>query len=211
MKKLTVATLSLAALFFLGSCKGHLKKVIVYANSDIQLDNTKTNITVGEGSPHREQELDFTGSGPVTLNIQTSSGKITLEVPDDGLYIANLKTDTVIGSYQHTGAGTGESRITQDVLKQKLDSLDKLVKNENVSDANRNFFILPNHIQKLSSNAQGVVYGPFKVIPSSVDLSPDAEIYKFYSVKEIHDVISKLSGMMGAPAPASTTPDKEKK
>jgi len=213
MKKLSVAALSLAALFSLGSCKGHLKKVIVYANSDIQVDNTKTNITVGEGSPHREQELDFTGSGPVTLNVTTSSGKITLDVPDDGLYIANLKTDTVIGSYQHTGAGSGDNRITQESLKQKFDSLNMLVRNENVTAANRNFFILPNHIQKLSSNAQGVVYGPFKVIPSSLDLSPDAEIYKFYSVKEIHDVISKLSGMMGpaTPAPATTTPEKGKK
>ncbi|HVU56004.1 MAG TPA: hypothetical protein VHD83_13160, partial [Puia sp.] len=205
MKKLSVAALSLATLFSLGSCKGHLKKVIVYANSDIQVDNTKTNITVGEGSPHREQELEFTGSGPVTLNVQTASGKITLDVPEDGLYIANLKTDTVIGSYQRTGAGTGDSHITQESLKQKLDSLTLLVKNENVNAANRNFFILPNHIQKLSANAKGTVYGPFKVIPSSLDLSADAEIYKFYSVKEIHDVISKLTAMSGgAPAPAAT-------
>ena len=212
MKKLSFAALLLVVLFFLGSCKGHLKKVIVYANSDIQVDNTKTNITVGEGSPHREQELDFTGSGPVTLNITTASGKITLDVPDDGLYIANLKTDTVVGSYQHTGAGSGDNHITQESLKQKLDSLNMLVRNENVNAANRNFFILPNHIQKLSANAQGVVYGPFKVIPSSLDLSPDAEIYKFYSIKETRDVISKLSGMMGgAPAPASTTPEKGKK
>ena len=129
MKKLSIAALSLAALFSLGSCKGHLKKVIVYANSDIQVDNTKTNITVGEGSPHREQELDFTGSGPVTLNITTASGKITLDVPDDGLYIANLKTDTVVGSYQHTGAGSGDNHITQESLKQKLDSLNMLVRN----------------------------------------------------------------------------------
>jgi len=213
MKKFSVAAMSLAALFSLGSCKGHLKKVIVYANSDIQVDNTKTNITVGEGSPHREQELDFTGSGPVTLNVTTSSGKITLDVPDDGLYIANLKTDTVVGSYQHTGAGSGDNHITQESLKQKLDSLSSLVRNENVTAANRNFFILPNHIQKLSSNAQGVVYGPFKVIPSSLDLSPDAEIYKFYSVKETHDVISKLSAMIGpaTPAPAATAPAKGKK
>lgn len=213
MKKFTAAALSLAALFSLGSCKGHLKKVIVYANSDIQVDNTKTNITVGEGGPQREQELDFTGSGPVTLNVQTASGKLTLDVPDDGLYVANLKTtDTIIGSYVHTGAGEAESRITQDALKIKLDSLEKLIRNENVSAANRNFFILPNHIARLSSVGEGKVFGPFTPIPAAFDAGSVPEIYKFYSMNEMHETIDKLSAMTGGtPAPASTTPEKEKK
>lgn len=206
MKKFFIAALSLAALFSLGSCKGHLKKVIVYANSDIQVDNTKTNITVGEGSPQHEQELDYTGSGPVTLNVTTSSGKITLDVPDDGLYIANLKTsDTLIGSYVHTGAGEAESRISQDVLKEKLDSLEKLVRNENVSAANRNFFILPNHIARLTPVAEAKAFGPFTPIPAAFDAGSVPEIYKFYSMNEMHETINKLSGMTGAttPAPAS--------
>jgi len=213
MKKFSVAALSLAALFSLGSCKGHFKKVIVYANSDIQVDNTKTNITVGEGSPQREQELDFTGSGAVTLNVQTSSGKITLDVPEDGLYIANLKnTDTLIGSYVHTGAGDAETRISQDALKEKLDSLQKLVKNENVSAANRNFFILPNHITKLTSIAEGKVFGPFTPIPAAFDAGSVPEIYKFYSMNEMHETIEKLNKMTGAtPAPAATAPEKGKK
>ncbi|HEY4206021.1 MAG TPA: hypothetical protein VGM31_04370 [Puia sp.] len=204
MKKISVVALSLAALFSLESCKGHLKKVIVYANSDIQVDNTKTNITVGEGSPQQEQELDFSGSGPVTLNIQTSSGKITLDVPDDGIYIANLKpTDTIIGSYVHTGTGDADSHITQDALKVKLDSLQKLVRNENVSAANRNFYILPNHIAKLSSVAEAKAFGPFTPIPAAFDAGSVPEIYKFYSMKEMHETIDKLSGMTGAPpAPA---------
>jgi hypothetical protein len=213
MKKLSVAVLSLTVLLSLGSCKGHLKKVIVYANSDIQVDNTKTNITVGEGSPQREQELDFSGSGPVTLNITTSSGKISLEVPDDGVYIANLKpADTVVGSYVHTGAGDADSRITQDVLKIKLDSLERLVRNENVTAANRNFFILPNHIAKLTSVAEARVFGPFTPIPAAFDAGSVPEIYKFYSMKEMHETIDKLSGMTGATAsPASPAPDKGKK
>ena len=195
MKKFSVAALFLAALS-LGACKGHLKKVVVYASSDIQVDNTKTNITVGAGSPQREQELDFTGSGPVTLNVQTATGKITLEVPEDGLYIANLKpADTVIGSYQHTGTDAGENRITQDILKQKLDSLQKLVKGENVTAANRNYYILPNHIQKISAEAQAKAFGPFTTIPAAFDAGSVPEIYKFYSIREVQEVINKLSGM----------------
>jgi hypothetical protein len=194
MKKFSVAALSLAAAFSLGSCKGHLKKVIVYANSDIQVDNTKTNITVGEGSPQREQELDFSGSGPVTLNVQTSSGKLTLDVPEDGLYIANLKTDTIVGSYVHTGADAADTRVTQDQLKQKLDSLQKLARGENVSAANRNFFVLPNHIAKLTSIAEAKVFGPYTPIPSAFDAGSVPEIYKFYSIKEMHETINKLTG-----------------
>src|SRR5882757_4684464 len=119
MKKFPGALL-FASLLALAACKGHAKKIVVYASSDIQTDNTKTNITVGDGTTHHEQELDFTGADPVTLNIQSPTGKITLEATDDGLYIANLKNDTVIGSYQHVGTESGDLRITQDALKQKL-------------------------------------------------------------------------------------------
>jgi hypothetical protein len=203
MQQFSATALSIAALLSLAACKGHQKKVIVYAGSDIQVDNTKTNITVGEGSSLRQQDLDFSGGDPVTLNAQTPSGKVSLEVAEDGLYIANLKNDTIIGSYQRTGTEAGDSRITQEMLKQKYDSVQKLVRGENVSAANRNFFILPNHIQKVSANAAAKVFGPYTTIPSAFDASQTPEIYKFYSVKELHDVISKMSVMMGpAPAPA---------
>ena len=216
MKKLSATALSLAALCSLAACKGHHKKVIVYAGSDIQVDNTKTNITVGEGGPLHQQDLDFTGSDPVTLNVQASSGKISLEASEDGLYVANLKNDTIVGSYQRTGTEAGESRITQEMLKQKFDSVQKLVRGENVSAANRNFFILPNHIQKISANAAAKVFGPYTTIPSAFDAGQDPEIYKFYSVKDLHDVISKMAVMMGSgPAGSGSAPDagkeKEKK
>lgn len=211
MKNISVVSLSLAVLFSLASCKGHNKKVIIYANSDIQVDNTKTNITVGEGSPQQEKELDFSGSGPVTLNVQTSSGKMTLEVAEDGLYVANLKpTDTLIGSYVHTGTGDADSRISQDALKEKLDSLQKLVRNENVTAANRNFHILPNHIARLTPVAEAKVFGPFTPIPAAFDAGSVPEIFKFYSMKEMHETIDKLSGMTGAPPPPPPA-EKEKK
>lgn len=201
MKKLSVTTLSLAALLSLPACKGHHKKVIVYAGSDIQVDNTKTNITVGEGGPLHQQDLDFSGGDPVTLNVQTPTGKVSVEAPEDGLYVLNLKGDTIVGSYQHTGTEAGESRITQEMLKQKYDSVQKLVRGENVSEANRNFFILPNHIQKISTNARSKVFGPYTTIPSAFDAGQAPEIYKFYSIKELYDVLAKMAVMMGGPAP----------
>ncbi|HVW62612.1 MAG TPA: hypothetical protein VHC48_21325, partial [Puia sp.] len=201
MKKLSIMTLPLAVFLSLSSCKGHHKKVIVYAGSDIQVDNTKTNITVGEGGPLHQQDLDFSGGDPVTLNVQTPAGKVSVEAPEDGLYVLNLKGDTIVGSYQHTGTEAGDSRITQEMLKQKYDSVQKLVRGENVSEANRNFFILPDHIQKISANAGSKVFGPYTTIPSAFDAGQTPEIYKFYSIKELHDVLAKMAVMMGGPAP----------
>jgi hypothetical protein len=210
MKKLSIMTLSLAALLSLSACKGHHKKVIVYAGSDIQVDNTKTNITVGEGGPLHQQDLDFSGSDPVTLNVQTPTGKVSVEAPEDGLYVLNLKGDTIVGSYQHTGTEAGESRITQEMLKQKYDSVQKLVRGENVSEANRNFFILPNHIQKVSANAGSKVFGPYTTIPSAFDAGQAPEIYKFYSIKELHDVLAKMQVMMGGPSPDAKKEEEKK-
>jgi hypothetical protein len=177
------------------SCKGHEKKILVYASSDIQVDNTKQHITVSEGTTHHEQELDFTGTDPVKLDIQYPAGKLSLDAHEDGLYIINLKNDTVIGSFQHVGADNGEAKITQDALKQKLDSLQKLVLDQNVSEANKNYFIVPGKIVKITSNPQAKVFGPFTTIPGSFDAGSVPEIYKFYSMKEVREIIDNLQKM----------------
>jgi hypothetical protein len=187
-------SLALMVLVSFTACKGHEKKILVYANSDIQVDNTKQHITVTDGGPHHEQELDFTSGDPVTLDVQSPSGKLSVSASDDGLYILNLKPDTVIGSYQHVGE-SGESHISQDVLKQKLDSLQKLVQDQNVSDANRNYFIPPGKMVKISSNPAGKVFGPFTTIPGSFDAGSVPEIYKFYSIKEVRAIIDNLQKM----------------
>ncbi|MDO6434291.1 hypothetical protein Q4E93_27015 [Flavitalea sp. BT771] len=202
MQQFSATAFSIAALLSLAACKGHQKKVIVYAGSDIQVDNTKTNITVGEGGPLHQQDLDFSGGDPVTLNAQTPSGKVSLEVAEDGLYIANLKNDTIVGSFQRVGAASGSNRITQDQLKPMVDSLEKLVRGENVSAANKNYFILPNHIAKVSQTTAAKVFGPYTTIPSSFDAGSVPEIYKFYSVKEVHEMINKFNGIISPAKPA---------
>ena len=86
--------LFLTALVCLTACKGHEKKILVYASSDIQVDDSKQHITVSDGSTHHEQELDFTTGDPVTVEIQSPMGKTSVSATDDGLYILNLKNDT---------------------------------------------------------------------------------------------------------------------
>jgi hypothetical protein len=192
--------LAIIAITTLTSCS-HNKKILVYAtsDSDIKVDETQKNITVADGSAHHEKELDFTGSDPVTLNIQTPSGKFTLQAADDGLYIVNLKMDTVVGSYQHVGADNGQSKITQDALKQKLDSLQKLVVGQNVSAAGRNYFIAPNQIVKITPETKAKVFGPYVTIPGDFDAASVPEIYKFYTNKEVREIIANLTKMANLP------------
>jgi hypothetical protein len=177
------------------ACKGHEKKIVVYASSNIQIDDTKQHITVSDGTTHHEQELDFTTGDPVNIDVQSPVAKVAIIAPDDGLYVLNLKNDTVIGSFQHVGT-TGESRITQDQLKQKLDSLKKLVMDQNVSEANKNYFIAPGKIVRISSNPKGKVFGPFTTIPGSFDAGSVPEIYKFYTISEVREIIGNLAKMV---------------
>lgn len=180
----------------LTACSSHDKKILVYASSDIQVDETQKNITVSEGSTHHEKELDFTGSDPVTLNIQTPSGKFSLQATEGGLYIVNLKNDTVVGSYQHVGADDGKVQMMpQDVLKQKLDSLHKLIVGENVSPAAKNYFIAPGKIAWITAERKAKVFGPFVTIPGDFDAASAPEIYKFYTNKEVREIIDNLSKM----------------
>lgn len=196
-KKSCFLFLPLALAVSFSACKGHLKKVIVYASDKMTVDNTQQNITVanGDGTTHHEQELDFTTGDPVTLNIQTPQGKYTIAIPDDGLYIANAKNDTVVGSKQHVGAEGGEGRITQDALVQKLDSLKKLAADQNVSDANQNYFIVPGKAAKLTTETGAKVFGPFTTVPGGFDASSVPAIYKFYSMREMRQIIDNLQKM----------------
>jgi hypothetical protein len=180
----------------LTACKSHEKKIIVYASSDITVDESKQHITVADGTTHHEQELDFATGSPVNIDVQSPVAKLTASATDDGLYVLNLKNDTVIGSFQHVGEN-GEARITQEALKQKLDSLRKLVLDQNVSEANRNYFIVPGKMVKISSDPRAKVFGPFTTIPGSFDAGSVPEIYKFYTVPEIREIIAKLQIMAG--------------
>jgi hypothetical protein len=187
--------LFLTILVSLTACKGHEKKIVVYASSDIQLDDSKQHITVSDGTTHHEQELEFSTGNPVTLDVQSPQGKMSVTAEDDGLYILNLESDTVMGSFQHVGADNGTAKITQDVLKQKIDSLQKLVMDQNVSAANRNYFITPGKMARITAETKAKVFGPYTTIPGSFDAGSVPEIYKFYNMSEVREIIGNLQKM----------------
>jgi hypothetical protein len=186
--------LLLPALLFLIACSSHQKKVLLYADSKIQVDQSQKNITVEDGTTQIEQELNFNSGDPIVLNITGPKGKYTLEVKEDGLFLANLKNDTVVGSMQHTGESR-HTRITQQELQLQLDSLNKLIKGENISAAAKNYFIPPGKVVKISSFTNAKIFGPYQPVPSAFDASSVPEIYKFYSLSEEKEIIAKLTEM----------------
>lgn len=186
--------LLLCLVLFLNACTSHEKKILVYANSNIQVDDSQKNITVTEGNSQVEKELDFSGADPVVLNISSPRGHYTLEAKEDGYWLANLKSDTILGSLQHTGTAA-HTRITQEELKHQLDSLTQLVKGINVSSQAKNYFILPNKIEKISNVTRVKIFGPFTSIPNDFDAGTVTEIYKFYNISEVNTIIQKLTEM----------------
>src|SRR5208282_4303628 len=110
----------LAASVWLSGCSSHNKKILIYASSEIQLDDALKKITVKEGTTHQEKEWELPGSGDLTLTAQSPAGKYSLHATSDGLYILNLQEDTVVGSFQRIGTGEGETTITQDQLKARI-------------------------------------------------------------------------------------------
>jgi len=194
MKKIKIIA-AVACITFISSCASHTKKIILYASNDIQFDESQKNIAVTEGTTHHEKTLEFSGSDPVTLNVTSPAGKFTLQATEDGLYIANLKPDTVVGSYQHIGADNGTVKITAEGLQSRIDSLRKLIADSNVNTTNKNYFIKPGSIAKITAETKAKVFGPFTTIPSGFDAATVPEIYKFYTVKEEREIIEKLTQM----------------
>jgi hypothetical protein len=180
---------------------------LVYASDKIAVDNTQHHIIIanGDGTTHHEQELDFNTGDPVTLDVESPQGKYSVTIPDDGLYIANLKTDTVVGSRQHVGSDEGETHISQDDLKKKLDSLNQLIMGRNISEANQNYFIAPGKAVRITTDTRVKVFGPFTTIPGSFDAGSVPAIYKFYSIKEMREFIANLQKMAGASSSDSSS------
>jgi hypothetical protein len=154
---------AIAALAVLAACSGGpSKKVLVMASGKLATDaNNKGLIKLNPGTQHNETTLQFKADEKV-VTVESPTGKKEYALPEDGLYILNLKTDTLIGSYQSFGEGMGETRITQEKFQERIDSLQQLLLGQNVSDAKRNYFILPGDIKKVTANTDAQVFGPYQ-------------------------------------------------
>lgn len=149
------------------------------------------------GTQHNEQVINLKGD-KITLTNAGANKELTVSEP--GVYLLNLKNDTLIGSLQAFGdASTREGRITQDVLMERMDSLQQLMQGTNVSAEKKNHFLAPGDFKKISSKDNAIIVGPFRGIPAS--LSPDKdgaipEVYKFITNKDARATLDRLTKML---------------
>jgi hypothetical protein len=183
-------------LIVFAACNDTAKKVVVMSKGQPEINTNDNTITSKDGNSH-EEKMFVLGSGSYTFKLNTPAGEATVELKDNGLYVINVKNDTIVGSYQpYTSASQSNATITQVQLKHKIDSLQMLIENKNVTPANRNFFILPKYAAKISDNMDAEVVGPYHQMRSAEKVNgKDPEIYRFYSIKEIREMIGKLQAL----------------
>ena len=171
------------------ACSGGNKKILVMASGDIEVkDNT---INLIPGTTHNTKEI--TVSDKVIVN--SPAGNKDYTVGEDGLYILNLKKDTLVGSYQRLGSDNSQQVISRADLQKRIDSLTQLMAGTNVTTEGRNFSIAPNQLTKITSNTNAQIVGPYLKMPGSFEGGKEHEVYKFYTNKEMKEIIEKLKPM----------------
>ena len=152
-------------------------------------------VTLDPGTTHNEITFEPDGDN---ITVVSPSGKKEVAVKEPGLYILNLKNDTLVGSYQETGTDNSQKVISQDDLWNRVDSLTKLMKGENVSAAAKNYNIPPMQAARITANKDAEIIGPYRKVPGSLDPSVKHEVYKFYTNKEIVEIIENVKKMLAS-------------
>jgi len=197
MKLTSLLTVLGIAVLFAACSSGAGKKVVVMSSGKIQVDpsNPKV-INYTPGTQHNEQELTFSGTDKVTLTVKGGEGgDKTFDLPEQGLYVLNLKNDTLLGSLVNFGQAGMPTSLSTEQLDHIIDSTQQFIEGKNASDEKKTFFLVPQSIKKISSSDAGTVLNPYKAIPYSVEVDKDGkapEIYKFFTIKQKREELEKM-------------------
>lgn len=189
--KNTVLFLAIICITLFSACSGGGKKVLIMSSGKVQINGNT--ITLQAGTTHTETTMTPDGDN---ISVVAESGPTDFPIKEKGLYILNLKKDTLVGSYQRTGTDNSQKVITQEDLVGRIDSLTRLMQGSNVNDAARNYYILPFQLSHITNNLDAQIVGPYLKMPGSFDPSREHEVYKFYTNKEMADIIEKLKPMV---------------
>jgi hypothetical protein len=193
MKKIFSILSFIVWIIFLLACseKAPEKKVLVMASGDVEIkDNV---VSIEPGTTHTENVITAVED---KVTVTTPAGSKDFSIPENGLYILNIKNDTIVGSYQRIGTDNSQEVITQENLKLRIDSLKQLMAGTNTNANNKNYCIAPNQVAKVSANTNAEIIGPYKKVPSSFEGGKEHEIYKFYTNKEMQEIVEKLGKMV---------------
>lgn len=192
MKKLVFA---LVSILLFSACANQTKRIYIMSKGPAQYDESAKTISAKDGNGHEEKLINIS-SAEVALQLKGPTGEASVQFKENGLYIINIKNDTIIGSKQnYVSPKLQKDMMTQDELKVKIDSLYQLTTAKNISAANHNFFILPNQAIKITDNLDAIIVGPFHQMTTAAKVDgKEPEVYRFYSIREIRETIQKLEG-----------------
>lgn len=194
-------TILLASAVLIAACGSRTKKIIVYANNDVSIDENAKTIVQKDTEGHVDKEIQLSSGGEIDLKVQQKDGsQSTIPLPESGYYIVNVKAkDTIIGGLQKYSTPEEANRVmTQEELHHNIDSLEQMVQGKNTNETNNTYFVLPNTAAKFTSNTNATVVGPYHRMTTIEQKGSEApEVYRFYSIREVRETIDKLKKLTG--------------
>jgi len=195
MKNVFILAVCFAATGFFGCSGGSnsQKKVVIMASGKITVEGK--NIQLDPSLTHNEQEVVFTDD-KLTLTLKSTAGtNKTFDLSENGVYLLNLQTDTLIGGIVNYGSIGMPGSITAEEMDHLIDSTQQLMQGLNASDAKNTFYILPMNIKKISAKNNTRVVGSFKGIPYKNEADSEGnlpDVIKFFSVKQKRETLKDL-------------------
>jgi len=183
-----------AVICFAACSPGVQKNVKIFSSGKIQVDEATKAVTLTPGTQHNEADLTLTDKDKA-ITVKSPEGDQSYEVPEAGVYLLNLKTDTLIGNLVNFGNDGPTKSITTEQLEHIIDSTQQLINGQNASDANKTYFIVPKTIKKLTTNINAQLINPYNNIPYKVEADKDGkapEIYKFFTAKQKRESLNEL-------------------
>ena len=165
------------------------------ASGKITTDESKKKLNLQPGTTHTEQELIFPTGDKVQVEVTTPDGVKTYDLNEDGIYLLNLKNDTLVGGAVNYSSGERTTRISGEDLDKMIDSTQQLIEGKNVSDEKKTYFVVPATIKKLGAVYDAKVIGPYNNIPRTAEKGSDGkprETYKFFTNKQKRETLEDL-------------------
>ena len=194
MQKLTITAACFVIIAFT-ACSGgnNQKRVVIMASGKLTV--TDKTILLEPSFSHNEQELVFKDD-KLTLTVQSKGGSNkTFDLTDNGVYVLNLQTDTLIGGIVNYGASGRPGSITAAERDRIIDSTQQLMQGTNTSDAKGTYFLPPLTIKKVSAKSNTKIIGSFKGIPYSNeadDSGTSPDVIKFFTNKQKRETLKDL-------------------
>ena len=197
MKKLSFVVTG-SMLLCLAACSGNKtgsseKKIMVMASGKITV--TDKTIELAPSLTHNEQEVIFKDD-KLTLTVKSTAGtNKTFDLTENGTYLLNLQTDTLIGGIVNYGSIGMPGSISAEQLDHIIDSTQQLMQGLNTSDAKGTFYIVPFNIKKISAKNNTKVVGSYKGIPYKNETDEEGnlpDVIKFFSVKQKRETLKDL-------------------